>query len=117
VNIRIAAEYRVVTVQEVLGRARMHSSQQGSNGEQMYVNSIRVLEKHRRVHAGCAECRQALRKSRKLVREHHSLYIKSRARVAWQEGRYTAAIARAARAFWQYPPTLTHALRRALRGH
>jgi len=117
VNIRVAAAYRVVSVQEVLGRARMHSEQQGSNGEQMYRNSIRVLEKHSQIHAGCAECRQALRKSHKLVREYHSLYIKGRARAAWREGRYSAAFTKAARAFWQYPPTLTGALGRALRGH
>jgi glycosyltransferase involved in cell wall biosynthesis len=116
VNIRLAAEYRVVTVEEVLGRARMHGAQQGSNGEQMYRNSMRVLEKNSRVHGDCAECRQALRKSRKLVREYHSLYIKGRARAAWNEGRYTAAITRAARAFWQHPPLFTQALGRALRG-
>jgi len=116
VNIRLAAEFRVVTVEEVLGRARMHDSQQGSNGEQMYRNSIRVLDKHRSLHANCAECRQAVRKSRKLVREYHSLYTKGRARAAWNEGHYTAAITKAARAFWQYPPLLTQALGRALRG-
>jgi glycosyltransferase involved in cell wall biosynthesis len=117
VNIRIAAEYRVVTVGEVLGRAREHSSQQGSNGEQMYRNSMRVLNKHRNVHANCAECRQALRKSRRLVREYHCDFIKGRARAAWNEGHYPAAITRAARAFWQHPPLFTQALGRALRGH
>jgi glycosyltransferase involved in cell wall biosynthesis len=116
VNIRLAAEFRVVTVQEVLGRARMHDSQQGSNGEQMYRNSIRVLDKHRNVHANCAQCRQALEKSRRLVRQYHSLYTKGRARAAWNEGRYPAAITRAARAFWQYPPLFTQVLGRALRG-
>jgi glycosyltransferase involved in cell wall biosynthesis len=115
VNIRVAAEYRVVSVQEVLGRARMHPEQQGSNGEQMYRNSMRVLEKHRQVHAGCAECAAALRKSRRLVREYHSLYIKGRARAAWNEGRYTAAISRVAHAFWQHPPVVTRALGNALR--
>jgi glycosyltransferase involved in cell wall biosynthesis len=115
VNIRIAAEYRVVSVQEILGRARMHPSQQGSNGEQMYRNSIRVLEKHRQVHAGCAECTAAVRKSRKLVREYHSLFIKDRARAAWKEGHYTAAITRVARAFWQHPPVVTRAVGNALR--
>jgi len=115
VNIRVAAEYRVVSVQEVLGRARMHPEQQGSNGEQMYRNSMRVLEKHRQVHAGCTECAAALRKSRRLVREYHSLFIKERAREAWDEGRYTAALTRVARAFWQHPPVMTRALGNALR--
>jgi glycosyltransferase involved in cell wall biosynthesis len=115
VNIRIAAEYRVVSVQEVLGRARMHSAQQGSNGEQMYRNSVRVLEKHRHVHPGCAECAAALRKSRRLVREYHSLFIKDRARAAWKEGRYTAAITRVAHAFWQHPPVVTRAVGNAFR--
>jgi len=115
VNIRMAAEYRVVSVQEVLGRARMHPSQQGSNGEQMYRNSLRVLEKHRQVHAGCAECAAALRKSRRLVREYYSIFIKGRARAAWKDGQYTAAITRVARAFWQHPPVVTRALGNALR--
>jgi glycosyltransferase involved in cell wall biosynthesis len=117
INIRIAAEFRVVAVQEILGRARMHEGQQGGNGEQMYRNSLRVLAKNSRVHADCPECRAALRKSRKLVRAYHSLYIRSRAGAAWREGRYSAAMARAARAFWQHPPLLTQALGRALKGH
>jgi hypothetical protein len=116
VNIRLAAEYRVVTVEEVLGRARMHPSQQGKNGEQMYLNSIRVLDKNESIHSDCPECRAAIRKSRKLVREYHSHYIKGRARVAWNEGHYPAAIGRAARAFWHYPPLITQTLGRALRG-
>jgi glycosyltransferase involved in cell wall biosynthesis len=115
INIRIAAEYRVLGIQQVLGRARMHPCQQGSNGEQMYLNSLRVLKKHKHVHAGCAECDAALRKSRRLVREYHSLYIKGRAKAAWNEGKYTAAITRVARAFWQHPPVVTRALGNALR--
>jgi glycosyltransferase involved in cell wall biosynthesis len=117
VNIRVAAEFRVVSVQEILGRARMHGAQQGGNGEQMYRNSLRVLEKNSHVHENCAECRAALRKSRKLVREYHYLYIKGRARAAWAEGRYPAAVGKAARAFWQHPPAFTLAVGRALRGH
>jgi glycosyltransferase involved in cell wall biosynthesis len=113
INIRIAAEFRVVSVEEVLGRARTHDSQQGRNGEQMYLNSVRVLDKHSHIHVRCAECRKALRKSRKLVREYHYLYTKGRARAAWQERRYTAAITGAARAFCQHPPAFTQAVGRA----
>jgi glycosyltransferase involved in cell wall biosynthesis len=115
VDIRIAAEYRVVTVEEVLGRARMHSAQQGGNGDQMYRNSMRVLDKHSHIHANCAECRKALRKSRRLVRQYHSLFVKSRARVAWDEGRYPAALTSAAQAFIEHPPLFTQALGRAFR--
>lgn len=117
VNIRIAASFRVVCVQEVLGRARMHPSQQGGNGEQMYLNSLRVLEKHRHVHPHCSQCRDAVRKSRRLVHQYHSLYIKGRASAAWKEGRYPAAVTRAAHAFWEHPPLLAGVLGRALRHH
>jgi glycosyltransferase involved in cell wall biosynthesis len=116
VNIRLAAEYRVVSVEEVLGRARVHTSQQGNNGERMYRNSLRVLEKHRAIHTDCAECRAALRKSRQLAREYHYLYIKGLARTAWKKGHYPAAIGSAARAFFEDPPAFTQALGRALRG-
>ena len=115
-DIRVAAEFRVVTVQEVLGKARMHPAQQGKNGEQMYLNSLRVLEKHRSVHGSCVQCREALKKSHRLIREYHAQYIKGRARAAWSEGHYTAAISKTMRAFLQDPPAITQAVSRALRG-
>jgi len=117
VNIRMAAEFRIVTVEEVLGRARMHTGPQGKNGDQMYANCMRVLDKHSRIHANCSDCRKALRKSRRLVREYHSLFVKSRARDAWVAGRYPAAFTSAAQALWENPPLITQALGRALRGH
>jgi glycosyltransferase involved in cell wall biosynthesis len=117
INIRIAAEYRIVTVEEVLGRARMHTGQQGKNGDQMYRNCMRVLDKHSRLHADCSDCRKALRKSRRLVRQYHSLYVKSRARAAWEAGHYPTAFSSAAQALWENPPLFTQALGRALRGH
>lgn len=114
INIRVAREYRVVTVPEILARGRMHPSQQGGDGTQMYVNSMRVLKKHESVHADCTLCREAVHKSRKLVREYYYNHIRSRARVAWREGHYTYAIAKAAQAFWQYPPALPRVIGRAL---
>jgi glycosyltransferase involved in cell wall biosynthesis len=116
INIRIAAEYRIVTVEEVLGRARMHTGQQGRNGDQMYRNCMRVLDKHSRIHPDCSDCRKALRKSRRLVRQYHSLYVKSRARAAWDAGHYPRAFSSAAQALWENPPLFTQALGRALRG-
>lgn len=117
VNIRLAAEYRAVSVPEILGRARMHPTQQGRNGQQMYRNSMRVLDKHEHLHPGCAECRQAVRKSRRLVREFYYQSIRDRARAAWRQGHYTDAISKAALALWQYPPALKTELGRALFSH
>lgn len=117
VNIRMGAEFRVVTVGEVLGRARMHGSQQGGNGEQMYRNGMKVLDKHQHLHAGCEKCRAAQRKSRGLLREHYSNYIRGRARAAWFGRRYSTAAARTLSAFWHYPPALKRVLGRALFSH
>ena len=117
INIRIAKEYRVVSVAKILARARMHSSQQGKNGTQMYKNCMRVLDKHEQTHPGCAECRKAVRKSRKLVRQYYYDFAKGRARSAWEEKRYAAAAAGAVWAFWQYPPALKRVLGRALTSH
>ena len=114
INIRMAAQFRVVAVGKILGRAREHASQQGRNGEQMYRNSMRVLDKHQHIHPGCAKCREAVRKSRNLVRQHYFGYTKGRARTAWREGRYAAAAAKAAWAVWQYPPVLKRAFGRAV---
>jgi len=117
VNIRMAAEYRVVSVEEVLGRGRQHERQQGRNGDQMHLNCLRVLDKHREVHPGCDQCRKAVRRSRQVLREYHSEFIKSRATSAWKEGRYTAALTNAAQAFWEHPPVIIQAVGRALRKH
>jgi glycosyltransferase involved in cell wall biosynthesis len=105
-NIRLAIENRVVAVEEVLGRARMHDAQQGSNGEKMYLNSVRVLEKNKALHGDCEECRRALEKSWKLIRQYHAMYIKDRAKAAWKEGKYTAAIGKAARAMMEDPAVM-----------
>ncbi len=114
INIRIAKEFRVVSVGEILARARVHSSQQGRDGTRMYKNCMRVLDKHEHTHPGCAECRKAVRKSRGLVRQYYYDYVKGRARVAWGQKRYAAAAADAVWAFWQYPPALKRVLGRAL---
>lgn len=117
VNIRMAAEFRVVSVGEILGRGRMHASQQGGNGEQMYRNGMKVMDKHRHLHPGCEQCRAAVRKSRGLLREHYYNYIRGRARAAWHGRRYTDAATSALCAFWQYPPALKRVLSRALSSH
>lgn len=117
VNIRIATEFRVVSVGETLGRARMHSSQQGGNGEQMYRNGMKVMDKHQHLHPGCDKCRAAVRKSRGLLRSHYYNYIRGRARAAWRGRRYAVAATSALCAFWQYPPALKRVLGRALSSH
>ena len=116
INIRIAAEFRVVCVGEILGRARTHDAQQGRNGERMYRNSMRVLRKHRQIHPGCAECLRRVRLSRGIVREHYYNYLRGRARNAWRHGQYASAAARAVDAFWRHPSALKRVFGRLLFG-
>ena len=116
INIRIATEFRVVCVGEILGRCRVHGSQQGGNGERMYRNSMRVLDKHREVHPGCAECGRMVRRSRKIVREHYYNYLRGRARSAWRHGHYASAATQAVDAFWQHPTALKRVVGRLLFG-
>jgi len=117
INIRMAAEYRVVCVGEVLGRVRVHGSQQGSDGERMYRNCMRVLQKHRRLHPGCAECARRVRSSREIVREHYYNFLRGRARNAWSRGDYAGAVTRAVDAFRQQPSALKRVFGRLLFGH
>ena len=116
INIRLAAEFRVVCVSEIFGRARMHAAQQGGNGERMYRNSMRVLRKHRQVHPGCAECRRRARQSRGIVTEHYYNYLRGRARNAWSHGHYASAAAGAVDAFWRQPSALKRVFGRLLFG-
>lgn len=116
IGIRMAAEFRMVGVDEILGRVRLHSTQQGRNTDRMFHNAMRVLDKHAGIRPGDLECAAAIRKGRNELREHQYGCIKGRAFEAWNAGRYFAAVAQSVRAFLQYPPALKRVVARNLFG-
>jgi len=116
IGIRMAAEFRLVGVEETLGRVRLHETQQGRNTDRMFHHAMRVLDKHAQVRPGSRECAAAIRKGRDILREHQYGCIKGRAFAAWSAGRYLAAAGQSVRAFLQYPPALKRVLARSLFG-
>jgi len=116
ISIRMAAEFRIVGINEILGRVGLHQNQQGRNAPQMFTNAMRVLDKHTGLHPGCARCRKAIRQSRAILREHYYGHFKGRAFAAWRAGRHAAAAIEAVRGFWQYPPAIRRVLARTLFG-
>ena len=116
ISIRIAAEFRIVGIDEILGRVGLHQKQQGRNAPRMFFNAMRVLEKHADLHPGCALCRKAIRQSTAILREHYYGHFKGRAFDAWRSGRYASAAIEAVRGFWQYPPAIKRVLGRTLFG-
>ena len=116
ISIRMAAQFRIVGINEILGRVGLHQEQAGRNTPSMVANAMRVLDKHASLHPGCAQCRKAIRKSRAILREHYYGHFKGRAYAAWRSGRYAAAAIEAVRGFWQYPPAITRVLARTFFG-
>lgn len=116
IGIRMAAEFRMVGVNETLGRVRLHETQQGRNTDRMFHNAMRVLDKHAGIRPGDRECAAAIRRGRRELREHQYGCIKGRAFEAWNAGRYFAAVAQSVRAFLQYPPALKRVVARNLFG-
>ncbi len=116
IGIRMAAEFRLVGVNEILGRVGLHGKQQGRNAPRMFLNAMRVLDKHANLHPGCAQCRAAIAKSRDILQEDYYGHFKGRAYAAWSAGRYFTAAAESVRAFRQYPPALKRVLGRSLFG-
>lgn len=116
IGIRMAAEYRMVGVNEILGRVRLHDTQQGRNTDRMFHNAMRVLDKHASIRPGSRECAAAIRKGRDELREHQYGCIKGRAFEAWSAGRYFAAAIQSVRAFLQYPPAFKRVVTRSLFG-
>lgn len=116
IGIRMAAEFRMVGVNEILGRVRLHDTQQGRNTDRMFQNAMRVLDKHANVRPGSRECAAAIRKGRDELREHQYGCIKGRAFEAWNAGRYFAAVIQSVRAFLQYPPAFKRVVSRSLFG-
>jgi glycosyltransferase involved in cell wall biosynthesis len=106
IGIRMAAEFRMVGVDEILGRVRLHDTQQGRNTDRMFHNAMRVLDKHANIRPGDRAIAAAIRKGRDELREHQYGCIKGRAFEAWNAGRYFAAATQSIRAFLQYPPAL-----------
>jgi glycosyltransferase involved in cell wall biosynthesis len=116
IGIRMAAEFRIVGVDETLGRVRLHETQQGRNTDRMFHNAMRVLDKNAQIRPGSRECEIAVRKGRDILREHQYGCIKGRAFEAWNAGRYLAAAMQSVRAFLQYPPALKRVVARSLFG-
>lgn len=116
IGIRMAAEFRMVGVNETLGRVRLHNTQQGRNTDRMFLNAMRVLDKHVSVRPGDRAVAAAIRKGRDELREHQYGCIKGRAFEAWNAGRYFAAATQSVRAFLQYPPALKRVVARSLFG-
>jgi hypothetical protein len=116
IGIRMAGQFRMVGTDEVLGRVRLHETQQGRNAEKMFLNAMRVLDKHTDLHPGCAQCREAIKTSRAILREDYYGHFKGRAYAAWRAGHYLTAACEAAQGFWQYPPAIKRVLARALFG-
>jgi hypothetical protein len=106
----------MVGVNETLGRVRLHETQQGRNQDRMFLNGMRVLDKHVGLHLGCEKCRAAIRTSRDILREHQYGVIKGRAFEAWTARRYLDAGTETVRAFLQYPPALKRVVARSLFG-
>ncbi len=116
IGIRMAAEFRMVGVQETLGRVRLHDTQQGRNTDRMFLNAMRVLDKHADIRTGDRAVAAAIRKGRDELREHQYRCIKGRAFEAWNAGRYVTAATQSVRAFLQYPPALKRVVARSLFG-
>jgi glycosyltransferase involved in cell wall biosynthesis len=116
IGIRMAAEFRMVGVDEILGRVRLHDTQQGRNTDRMFHNAMRVLDKHANIRPGDPAIAAAIRKGRDELREHQYGCIKGRAFEAWRGGHYLAAATQSVRAFLQYPPALKRVVARSLFG-
>lgn len=116
IGIRMAAEFRMLGIDEVLGRVGLHGEQQGRNAPRMFQNAMRVLEKHAHLHPGCEQCRAAIRHSQAILKEDYYGHFKGKAYAAWSEGRYLSAATETVRAFRQYPPALKRVVARSLFG-
>jgi glycosyltransferase involved in cell wall biosynthesis len=116
IGIRMAAEFRMVGVNEILGRVRLHETQQGRNTDRMFHNAMRVLDKHANIRRGDRDTTAAIRKGRAELCEHQYGCIKGRAFEAWNAGRYLTAATQSVRAFLQYPPALKRVVTRRLFG-
>lgn len=113
-GIRLSARFRMVGVPETLARVRLHPDQQGGNALAMYRQARLVLQKHRALHPGCRDCRNAWATSQRILRADLATIRKGQARQAWEKKHYAAALAYAAAAGWQEPATIFRWLRRAL---
>ncbi len=86
--LRIAVAHRIAACPEVLVEYRSHGRSLSGRPARQFRNSMAVLDKARRLHPGCAECRHALRTARRQMRHEYVHKLNALARQAFRERRY-----------------------------
>jgi hypothetical protein len=105
IEIRMAAEFRVVGLKEKLARARRHDAQQSRVSKYQASRAELVLEKHaKNAHPRCEACREAIFKSRHILNKARYRAHGRRASEAWRTGRYMLAGRELSRAALRFPP-------------
>jgi glycosyltransferase involved in cell wall biosynthesis len=119
--IRLAAVSPLVSSDVVTAEYRLSSASMSRNYERMYQWLLRVIEKHRSRHVGCAECRRAVRSARRHANAYYDELAAREAFRALDRGERLGylrlrlrGLRRNPRAVRRLLPALTRRLRAAL---
>ena len=110
-SIRAAARHAIVGVPQALTRVRTHLDNQGHDKTLMFRACRAVLRKNARLHPGCRQCREALRRARRTTALWYYEFLRDCALRSAREGRYMEAAAFGLRAAVRNPWKALHVAR------
>jgi glycosyltransferase involved in cell wall biosynthesis len=101
--IRVATASRIVASAPVTAEYRLSGASMSRNYDRMYACLLRVIEKSRQHHPGCAICRVAVRKARRHARAYYCDLAARDAFAALAEGRRVRYLALRVRGICRNP--------------
>ena len=113
--LRIARKYDIVPLTDVVADYRSEAGSVSRNQRRMFDNRMRLLTSDRMIHRNCAECRAALRSSRRGAHVSLSSEYCERARKAACTRNYITAIVLSMKAIRHDPNAVTRLAKRLLR--
>lgn len=109
--IRLAERFTFAEVQEVLTTVQVHAHNQSHDPERMLRSAERLIAKHRRESAACAECLSALQAAARRNRQEYYRRARGRARELAASGAPMASVMWTLRGLRVHPGALVDSLR------
>ena len=104
--IRLLDRGVAVGVPQILSEMRIHATNQGGDPERVLTEGLRVVERHRQHHPGCADCHDAAERARIGLLDHYYASVAVSADAAWRAGHRARALRLRASGILRHPGVL-----------